>query len=891
MKTLTINFESIIFKYGLQAIFCLLIFCFSQTKLSGQTYGNVAFGGGGFVTGIVGHKTSGDLYCRTDVGGAYRWNAAASKWIALLDWTSDNQTGYQGVEAIAVDPQDANNLYILAGTSYFNGGKTAILKSADKGNTFTEVNVTTQFTAHGNGMGRSNGERLAVDPNNSNILFCGTRSKGLWKSTNGGNTWTLAWNGVTTTANDNGICFVLFDPSSVSGGITQTIYIGVSRTGANNIYKSTDGGNTFTAIQPDNAFMPHRATLSADNSTLYVVMADKEGPWNPNSGRVYKLATATGAWTNITPNGNNLPYGGVSVDPTNKNRLIVSTINVYGNFHFGAWGDNIFLSADGGNSWTSKLTSSSSLDRIGISWLNGSVHWGGDVQFDPLNPAKVRVISGNGLFTCDNINAATTAWKFDVKGIEEVVPLDIVSIPGGPLAMVIGDYDGAVYSDIYNYPPSIHTPNMGTTSGIANAANNSSKLVRVGNKMYYSTNQGASWTQTVSMNGTSGKVALSADGNTILHCPDGSSTTYYSTNNGGSWTGAAGVNVSGAIPVADYVNTNKFYIYSSLSGQLYVSTNKGVSFTASSSNPGQWGSPLIRTVPGNEGHVWVPMYGGGLKYTTNNGTSWTTISNVSYCGAVGIGKAAPNANYPTLYIWGTVGGVRGVFRSIDQGISWKRINDDAHEWGGTGNGNFVMGDMNVYGRTYMSTVGRGLVCIESESAAVAVTGVTVDPATASIPVNSTIQLTATVIPANATNAAVTWASANPSVATVNSSGLVTGVAAGQTTITVTTIDGNKSATCTVTVVASGTGGGTPQAKIFPNPVKHNSLYVSISPATTVPTRIIVYDISGRRVINFVETYSGQSPIKIDVSKLSNGFYLLSADNNLLSVVRRFLIMR
>lgn len=891
MKTLTVNFESIIFKHGLQAIFCLLIFCFSQTKLSGQTYANVAFGGGGFVTGIVGHKTSGDLYCRTDVGGAYRWNAAASKWIPLLDWTSDNQTGYQGVEAIAVDPQDANNLYILAGTSYFNGGKTAILKSADKGNTFTEVNVTTQFTAHGNGMGRSNGERLAVDPNNSNILFCGTRSKGLWKSTNGGITWTLAWNGVTTTANDNGICFVLFDPSNVSGGITQTIYIGVSRTGDNNIYKSTDGGNTFTAIQPDNAFMPHRATLSADNSILYVVMADKEGPWNPNSGRVYKLATATGTWTNITPNGNNLPYGGVSVDPTNKSRLIVSTINVYGNFHFGAWGDNIFLSADGGNSWTSKLTSSSSLDRIGISWLNGSVHWGGDVQFDPVNPAKVRVISGNGLFTCDNINAATTAWKFDVKGIEEVVPLDIVSIPGGPLAMVIGDYDGAVYADIYNYPPSIHTPNMGTTSGIANAANNSSKLVRVGNKMYYSTNQGASWTQTVSMNGTSGKVALSADGNTILHCPDGSSTTFYSTNNGGSWTGAAGVNVSGAIPVADFVNTNKFYIYSSLSGQLYVSTNKGVSFTASSSNPGQWGSPLIRTVPGNEGHVWVPMYGGGLKYTTNNGTSWTTISNVSYCGAVGIGKAAPNANYPALYIWGTVGGVRGVFRSIDRGISWKRINDDAHEWGGTGNGNFVMGDMNVYGRAYMSTVGRGLVCIESESATVAVTGVTLDPATASIPVNGTIQLTATVIPANATNTAVTWASANPSVATVNSSGLVTGVAAGQTTITVTTIDGNKLATCTVTVVANGTGGGTPQAKIFPNPVKDNSLYVSISPATTAPTRIIVYDISGRRVINLVETYSSQSPIKIDISKLSNGIYLLSADNNLLSVVRRFLIMR
>jgi len=233
--------------------------------------------------------------------------------------------------------------------------------------------------------------------------------------------------------------------------------------------------------------------------------------------------------------------------------------------------------------------------------------------------------------------------------------------------------------------------------------------------MYYSTNQGTSWTLCSSMNGYKGKVAISADGNTFLHCPEGSNTTYYSTNNGGSWTSTGVTNVSNAVPVADFVNTNKFYIYSSSSGQLRVSTNKGVSFTASSANPGQWGSQLIRAVPGNEGHVWIAMYGGGLKYTTNNGTSWTTVSNVSYCTAVGFGKADPSATYPAIYIWGTVGGVRGLYRSINQGVNWTRINDDAHEWGGPGNGNFVMGDMNVYGRVYMSSVGRGLIVGDDES--------------------------------------------------------------------------------------------------------------------------------------------------------------------------------
>jgi hypothetical protein len=695
----------------------LTLFCFSQTNLIAQTFGNVALGGGGFVSGIISHKTSGDIYCRTDVGGAYRWDAANSKWIPLLDWTSEDQTTYQGVEALALDPQNANNLYLLAGTSYFNSGKTAILKSTDKGNTFTEVVVTSQFTAHGNGMGRANGERLAVDPNNSNILFCGTRSNGLWKSTDGGSSWTLAWNGVTTTTNGNGICFVVFDPSSVSGGVSQTIYIGVSRTGGNNIYKSTDGGSTFTAIQPDNSFMPHRAVLSSDNSTLYVVMADAEGPSNGSSGRVYKLATATGTWTNITPNGNNFPYSGISVDPANPNRIIASTTNVWSNNQFGnTWADFIFLSTDGGSTWTSKLTSTSTLNTNGIGWINTrGIHWVGSIDFDPLNTARVRAISGNGLFTCDDINASATSWKFDVKGMEETVVLDAISIPGGNFISAVGDQYGAVYSDVYAYPAQVHTPTVVSNNGIAYAANNINKVVRVTDKLYYSTDQGVTWTQAASTNGGGyGKVALSADGNTILHCPGGGSTTYYSTDNGGSWTSTGVTNVQDAHPIADYVNTNKFYIYSPNSGQLLVSTNKGVSFTASASNPGQWGSGRARAVPDNEGHVWVALGGGGLKYTTNNGTSWTTAANVTYCGAVGFGKAATGATYPTVYIWGTVGGVRGMFRSTDQGASWTRINDDAHEWGGPGNGNFVMGDMNVFGRVYMSTVGRGLVIIESD---------------------------------------------------------------------------------------------------------------------------------------------------------------------------------
>ena len=80
---------------------------------------------------------------------------------------------------------------------------------------------------------------------------------------------------------------------------------------------------------------------------------------------------------------------------------------------------------------------------------------------------------------------------------------------------------------------------------------------------------------------------------------------------------------------------------------------------------------------------------------------------------------------------------------------------------------------------------------------VAVTGITLKDAT-SVAATESEQLTPTIQPAGATNKNVTWKSSNNNIATVDN-GLVRGVAVGTATITATTVDGNKSATCTVTV--------------------------------------------------------------------------------------------
>lgn len=83
----------------------------------------------------------------------------------------------------------------------------------------------------------------------------------------------------------------------------------------------------------------------------------------------------------------------------------------------------------------------------------------------------------------------------------------------------------------------------------------------------------------------------------------------------------------------------------------------------------------------------------------------------------------------------------------------------------------------------------------------AVTGITLDKSTLEISVNGSAVLTATVEPEDATNKTVIWHSAGESIATVTN-GIVTGVAAGVTTITATTEDGNFFAICDVTVKAN-----------------------------------------------------------------------------------------
>ncbi|MDT8715084.1 xyloglucanase [Clostridium sp. 19966] len=765
------------------------------------TWQNVQIGGGGYVDDIIFNYGEANLfYARTDMGGAYRWDQANSKFIPITDSIGFDDWNNLGCDSLAADPVDTNRVYIQAGT-YTNDWTDSngyILRSTDKGNTWQKTELP--FKVGANMLGRSMGERLVVDPNSDNVLYMGTRcGNGLWKSTDYG----VTWNQVTSftqvgdfrptdldsTSYDNtltGVVWVTVDTSSSQKGTPcQTIYAGVAnkaKNGAaaeNTIFVSKDGGTTWNAVagQPTDGYLPHHGVLSS-NGMLYVSYSNGVGPYDGSKGDVWKYNTSTGVWTKISPvasssSDNYFGYGGLAVDAKNPNTLMVTTLNSW-------WPDaNIYRSTDGGNTWTSfwswngypNRTLRYAQDISASPWLTFGkqdnppepalkIGWMmGNISIDPFNSDRMLYGTGATVYGTTNLTSIDSGGKVNLsvysKGIEQTAVLSLISPTTGTAHLIsgLGDVCGFVHNDLTKIPNLMMTsPNFSTTTSMDYAELNPTKYVRVGNTdkgtsarigiSYDSGNNWSAlsncWTSSSTDETQGGKVAMSADGNTILWAPNGTNLPVCYSSNGSSWKQSSGI-PSGATIASDRVNSKKFYAYAA--GKFYVSNDGGATFTATvtSGTPNTTTDVNIKAMPGVEGDVW--LVGGGEKlnsyglwHSTDSGNSFTKLSNVQEADCVGFGKAAPGQSYMALYISAKINGVRGFFRSNDGGNSWVRINDDQHQYGRTNM--CITGDPRIYGRVYVGTNGRGIVYGDSASTA---QDSSITPTTASFDKNTTAQ--------------------------------------------------------------------------------------------------------------------------------------------------------
>ena len=470
------------------------------------TYSNVQIVGGGFVDGLFFHpKSQGLMYARTDVGGAYRWNNVAggdAQWVPLTDFVGRFDSGYNlGVESLGLDPNDPTKLYLAVGEyddSYGDNGY--ILSSSNMGNSFTAYALP--FKNGSNDNGRFAGERLSVDPANSQHIYFGTAENGLWQSTNQGASWTP----VTSFPVASGTATVLtgktYDPGagvvfeqflSTSGsanGNTKTVYVGVSDP-TTGLYVSIDGGMTFSAVagQPT-GFYVNASTFDPSNRYLYLSYARQAnvtgyqqstpctsnctsiGPSGPNDGQIwrYTLPTSTnpsGTWTNITPpllagetsaQYASNPYGfsSVAIDPSNPDTVMVTTLNKY----YPPPDDDVFRSLNDGQTWADygvNIKRDGSLSpwiNFGQSTPDGG-NWLNHVVVDPFNANHVMYGDGQTIWqttdalAVDGNAGSTTAvaagnatnWSIGALGVEETVINGLISPPSGPANLLSVMYD------------------------------------------------------------------------------------------------------------------------------------------------------------------------------------------------------------------------------------------------------------------------------------------------------------------------------------------------------------------------------------------------------------------------------------------------------------------
>ena len=768
---------------GTAALLCLSLLAPAAAQAQSYAWKNVAIGGGGFISGIVFNaKQPGLVYARTDIGGAYRWDPAAARWIPLQDWLAPADWNLTGVDALATDPVDPDRLYLVAGT-YTNDWTSqngAVLRSTDRGATFQVTMLP--FKVGGNMPARNMGERIAVDPNDNRVLFMGARSgNGLWKSADHGATWTKvtsfpnAGNYVQDPANpytaDNvGVVWVTFDPrSGTAGSASRTIYVGVADK-ASPIYVTKDGGATWAPVpgQPT-GFLAHHGVLSS-TGVLYVPYSNKGGPYDGEQGDVYKLDTATGVWTLISPipstntSDNYFGYGGLAVDAQHPNTIMVSTLNSW-------WPDAIlFRSTDGGATWTRiwewagypARSLRYTLDVTATPWLTFGIlpqdpvpspklGWMiGDLEIDPFDSNRMMYGTGATLYAATDLGKWDTGGKITLKpmvtGIEETAVLDLVSPPSGaPLLSALGDLGGFRHATLDAVPALMFTaPNLTSCTSIDFAELTPTFIVRSGNidkvaspnvnRAGFSYDGGTSWFQASTEPGGvtgGGTIAAAADASRVVWAPEGpGAQVSWSTNNGSSWTASTGAPTGANAKVAsDRVNPLRFYLFAG--GTFYVSANGGVSFTAAGAGLTGLTSAKIEAVPGRSGDVWVAGEGAGLFHSTDGGATFTKLANVTSAPSIGFGKAAPGQTYPAIFISGAPsGGVHAVYRSDDAGASWVRVNDDRNQWGAINP--VIAGDPRVYGRVYVGTNGRGIFYGDVSSAPTADFALSVAPTSVTV---------------------------------------------------------------------------------------------------------------------------------------------------------------
>ena len=563
------------------------------------------------------------IYVGSPAGGIWKSTDAGTTWVPLSD-----ELPQIGITGIAIDHPSAGNLTVYIATGDKDASDTysiGVLKSVN-GGPWISTGLTNVET------GDQTGD-LILHPTNNQILLCAT-SNGLYRTINGGTTWTQEQTG------DFSQGSVRFKPND------PTI---VYATTKNRFYKSTNTGDTFTNITSglSTAAQTNRMILDvtpADNTYVYVLSINGSNALNgiyrsTNSGGSF---TKTSGTTDVLESTQGWYDLALAVSNTNKDLVFTGCLNIWKSSNGGTAVTKV-------NNWSSPNSAPyTHADIHHLQYLNG----------------KLFCLSDGGIYVSSDDGSNFTDLTAGLQ-ISQFYRVSVSKTSAGKMVGGLQDNGGYAYSNSSwkNY--------YGADGMDAAVSQTNSNLfygfIQNGSSLYISNDGG---------NTNSGGVGSPGgiDGNWITPLRGDSQGNMYAGFDGlyklicNSWvqqnTNSVG---SGNLEIISIDPSNDNIIYVSNGNSLYKSIDAGITFSLSTTAAATITSITVHSTNSNIVYITTSGNFGQAMVSTTGGSTFTDIAS----GLPSISKncivhQGRNPNNP-LY----VGTSLGVYYKDDSMSTWQ----------------------------------------------------------------------------------------------------------------------------------------------------------------------------------------------------------------------------